>query len=76
MNQAMNAVTSMRSTENYWHKIPYQGLPDFRVYGFHTGKTVEVRQNGTQETKRVKYLGYGEFGGFGETLKNVTHWRP
>ena len=51
--------------------------PDFRIYGFHTGREVEIRL--LDESIHVtKYQGYNEFGGVGvhNLFKDVTHWRP
>lgn len=49
--------------------------PDFRIYGFHTGKKVEVRKDdGTEEV--TIYQGYGLFGNGKSMFDAVTHWRP
>ena len=47
--------------------------PDFRMYGFHTGRKVEVRfADGKEDV--VIYQGYGMFGE--NNREDVTHWRP
>ena len=47
--------------------------PDFRVYGFHTGKSVIVRRRDGSEQETF-YGGYGMFGR--DNFMDVTHWRP
>ena len=54
-----------------WIAMPE--YPDFRIYGFHTGKKVQVRyEDGKEEV--VLYHGYGMFGK--DNREDVTHWRP
>ena len=53
--------------------IAISELPDFRIYGFHTGKKVEVRYADGEEDV-VIYHGYGMFGK--DNREDVTHWRP
>lgn len=56
-----------------WSCVDTDGLPDFRIFGFHTGRMVQVRRaNGTESVE--KYHGYGMFGK--EMFEDVTHWRP
>lgn len=59
-----------------WIEIDEEGgLPDFREYGFHTGKKVDVRHlDGSEEV--TIYQGYGLFGSGLAMFEHVTHWRP
>lgn len=62
---------------NDWVAVPtletVGEYPDFRVYGFHTGRQVEVRFSDGQE-ELVIYQGYGMFGK--DFREDITHWRP
>jgi len=63
-----------KNSQNEWIDIESQGLPDFRVYGFHTGRMVEVRlTDGTEYT--VFYHGYGIFGDGTAIITSVKYWR-
>ena len=58
-----------------WIKIEAKTLPNFKEYGFHTGKKVEVRRiDGSEEV--TIYQGYGLFGNGLSMFKGATHWRP
>lgn len=59
-----------------WNDLK-DGWPDFRIYGFHTGRLVHFKcEDGTEHTD--VYQGYGMFGrcnqGFGRT--DVVAWAP
>lgn len=47
--------------------------PDFRIYGFHTGKKVRYRRTDGSEHVGV-YQGYGLFGA--DAWADITHWMP
>ncbi len=50
-------------------------LPDFREYGFHTGKLVEFRLGVGTEVVGT-YAGYGIFTHKGVDYESVQAWRP
>jgi hypothetical protein len=58
--------------ENKW--IPGTTLPDFTIFGFHTGKLLEFMIEGSDEIFRGPYQGYGMFGY--SCVENVMAWRP
>lgn len=60
-------------------KLLTDAPPDFREYGFHTGRLVQARLVDGREVV-TQYQGYELFGhaGYesGELFDDVTHWRP
>lgn len=52
-----------------------EGMPDFKVHGFHTGRTVMVRRIDGSEEETI-YQGYGLFGNGISMFLPVTHWKP
>jgi hypothetical protein len=56
-----------------WIEIEKDGLPDFTIYGFHTGRHVDVRHAGGEALHQI-YQGWGIFGS-GDGFHLVTHWR-
>jgi hypothetical protein len=62
-----------------WIDAQKDGLPNFRIHGFHTGRKVAVRRKDGSEQVTL-YHGYGLFGDRGcsmlEHFEDITHWRP
>ena len=57
-----------------WKEIKKEGLPNFIIYGFHTGKKLMVRSIDGSETETI-YQGYGLFGNGISMFDGYTHWR-
>lgn len=57
-----------------WREIEKDGLPDFKEYGFHTGKKVMVRRADGLEEETI-YQGYGLFGNGISMFNDATHWK-
>ena len=66
----------METKQTDWHYLRNEGMPDFRIFGFHTGTVMEVML-ADKTVHRASYQGYGEFskGSFTEFYKNVIAWR-
>lgn len=56
-----------------WIDVATSGMPDFREFGFQSGKSLDVRRESGEEVAGVIYQGYGLFGT--ELFQDVTHWR-
>lgn len=60
-------------TSDNWSSIEHDGLPDFRLWGFHTNRRLRVKySDGTEGI--VHYMGYGMFGK--DNREDVTDWQP
>lgn len=57
-----------------WIELTDRTMPNFTIYGYHTGKLIQVRRESGLELKTI-YQGWGLFGD-GNGFQDVTHWRP